>query len=181
MYIVLNLLWPTANWVVFVVVSRRAGFRTGEDQVKAVGFSCTENISGQPLVLDDKDSADWRELCKNEIASRRQSLAAQLQPAVAELLPSGHHAMSRQFARRIVKNSGTLGASALLESRSQLEKVVAGMWRDVHELGCPLPDALTAHEDGATQVSDFESGWWSESDSEEESEEMEDRETCASI
>eukprot|EP00656_Telonema_subtile_P034051 TRINITY_DN38183_c0_g1_i1.p1 TRINITY_DN38183_c0_g1~~TRINITY_DN38183_c0_g1_i1.p1 ORF type:complete len:451 (+),score=89.11 TRINITY_DN38183_c0_g1_i1:60-1412(+) len=151
-YMILNLLWPTANCVVFVVVSRQALRKEGK---KAVGFNDTEPDTGQPLALEDKDSATWRQASKTTIVSRRQSLSVQLQPAINDLLPVGHHAMARQFARKIVKRSGSIGASVLIGHPAQLRKVVIGLWRDRHP-GTVLPESLLL-EGEDENVSDFTS------------------------
>ena len=159
---VVGLLWPVSNCVVYVLFSKRLWL-----EKKAVGFSCM-SVSGSPMPLKDGDSTGWREASQGEIVSRRKELAVRLQPMISDLLPVGRHHVARRLARRIIKKFGTDVAGGLVEDVDALGRVTATMWR--LESDEKLPYGLEGYElygtaNSPTSTADQLAEGYSEADS----------------
>jgi len=137
-YMMVNLLWPVSNCVVYVLFSKRLWL-----EKKAVGFSCM-SVSGSPMPLEDGDSTGWREASQGEIVSRRKELAVRLQPMISDLLPVGNGHVARRLARRIIKKFGTDVAGSFAEDVDALGRVTASLWR--LESDEQLPHGLEGYE-----------------------------------
>ena len=144
-YILLNLLWPTANCCVFILSTRRSKFKLNSEQrLRSVGFCTTEAgcPDGSPLHLDDKDSTGWRANTQKQIVTSRAEISTSLQGVISNLLPIGSSSIARQYARKIVKQAGSAHALALISSPKALKRVVRALWRSSHDETTPMPNAL---------------------------------------
>ena len=133
----LNLAWPCVNFVVYVCFANK-------QETATVGFNVAEGVTGEPLNLNDRDSAYWREFSQVQISDRKTRLAVVLQPLISNMLPLGSHGSARKFALKIVKRFGSTVAAGLVDDNARLCALTKVLWRQ--DCGsAPLPTELAEY------------------------------------